>query len=242
MKPKQDAYGQQLLALYKDPTVPELVERDDNWLKVSNYNAIYFSEYAKWHKKEKEALSLVKGKVLDVGCGAGRHALYFQNKGFDITGIDNSPGAIKVCKKRGLKKAKLVPIEKVDTFKPHSFDTVIMFGNNLSLLASYKKAKVLLKKLYRITTHNAQIIGEVRNPYMTDDPLHLRYQERNRKRGRMAGQLRLRVRYLNLVGPWFDYLMMSPDELKRITRGTGWKISKIIKKTGNSVYFAVLSK
>jgi 2-polyprenyl-3-methyl-5-hydroxy-6-metoxy-1,4-benzoquinol methylase len=44
-----------------------------------------------------EAMQFVKGRVLDVGCGEGRHSLYLQEKWFDVLGIDISPLAIKVC-------------------------------------------------------------------------------------------------------------------------------------------------
>ena len=73
-----------------------------------------------------------------------------------------SPGAVRVCKLRGLKKALVRPIADVDKFKPNSFDTVLMFGNNFGLFGSAKKAKVLLKKLYRITAPDARIIAGTR--------------------------------------------------------------------------------
>ena len=88
----------------------------------------------------------------DIGAGAGRVSLYLQKKGFDVTAIDKSPLAIKVCKKRGVKKAKVLPIEKIDTFKSNTFDTVIMFGGNFGLFGSYKKAKILLKKSYIVVS------------------------------------------------------------------------------------------
>ena len=69
---------------------------------------MYFSEYENWHTIEKKAMVFVKGKVLDIGCGVGRHSLYLQKKGFDVLGIDNSPLAIKVSKLRGVKKTKIM--------------------------------------------------------------------------------------------------------------------------------------
>jgi len=107
MKTIRDAYGQQLLAQYhnKETTV-EIIERDDNYIDTGSDPGLYFSEYRQWSPLEKRAVKRVKGRVLDVGCGAGRHALYLQGKGFDVVGIDNSPGAIKVCKLRGLKKVQ----------------------------------------------------------------------------------------------------------------------------------------
>jgi hypothetical protein len=54
----------------------------------------------------------------------------------------------------------------------------------------------------------------------------------------MPGQLRLRV-YRDLIGPWFDYLIVSPDELAEIVEGTGWQIQRLVRDDG-SYYVAVL--
>jgi 2-polyprenyl-3-methyl-5-hydroxy-6-metoxy-1,4-benzoquinol methylase len=53
---------------------------------------------------EKKAIDYAKGRVLDVGCGAGRHILYLQKKGLKVLGIDQSPLAVNMCKLRGAKK------------------------------------------------------------------------------------------------------------------------------------------
>jgi 2-polyprenyl-3-methyl-5-hydroxy-6-metoxy-1,4-benzoquinol methylase len=86
-------------------------------------------------------MEFVKGRVLDIGCGAGRHSLYLQKRGFDVLGIDSSPLAIKVCKLRGLKQAKVMSIEELN-FKPNSFDSVITLGSNFGLFGSFEKAKI----------------------------------------------------------------------------------------------------
>jgi hypothetical protein len=103
-----------------------------------------------------------------------------------------------------------------------------MMGNNFGLFGSFKLAKSLLKKLHRITSPDALIIASTRDPYTTKDPGHLAYHERNRKRGRMPGQLRLRIRFKGFIGNWFDYLLVSKDELKEILNGTGWTIRSFI--------------
>ena len=238
---KQDAFGQQLLAQYKDRSVPEIVERNDGFISVGRFGQIYFTDYAQWSKPEKQALKLVKGKVLDIGSGAGRHVLYLQNKGFDVLAMDSSAGALKVCKLRGIKKTKLLPIEKVNQLKPQKFDTVLMLGNNFGLFSSFNKAKIILKKLHQVTSKHSQIIAETSNPYVTDNPVHLNYHRRNKKMGRMIGQIKLRIRFQNLIGTWFDYLLVSQPELKKILKDTGWKLKKIIKTKGQN-YFVVINK
>ena len=202
---------------------------------------MYFTEYENWSPVERQAIAHAKGRVLDIGCGAGRHALYLQEKGFDVTGIDNSPGAIEVCKLRGLKKAEVLAISEVDKFPENSFDTILMFGNNFGLFGDAENAKKILKKFTRITAPEARIIAGTLNPYKTVEAAHLEYHEFNRQRGRMAGQARIRIRYGNTVGEWFDYLFVSPDEMTEIFRNTDWQIREFIKSE-RANYFAVIEK
>jgi 2-polyprenyl-3-methyl-5-hydroxy-6-metoxy-1,4-benzoquinol methylase len=43
-------------------------------------------------------------KTIDLGCGAGNYAIYLAIKGFDVTGVDISPTAIKIAKENANKK------------------------------------------------------------------------------------------------------------------------------------------
>jgi len=241
VKLEEDAYGQEMWAYYKGEESFEIVERDDGYFDaLPGSPRVYFSSYESWSHLDKKAMEFVKGRVLDVGCGAGRHSLYLQKKGFDVLGIDNSPLAIKVCKLRGLKKAEVMSIEEVN-FKPETFDTILMMGNNFGLFGSFKKARRLLKRLHRMTSKNALIIADTRDPYKTENPAHLEYQEFNRKRGRMSGQLRIRIRFKKYVTRWFDYLIVSKEEMKEILKGTGWKVKEFID-SGDSSYITIIEK
>lgn len=241
MKEKKDAYGQEVWAYLNGKDSYEVVEREDGFIALSSGAKSYFAKYKDWPKWQKQAIKFAKGRILDIGCGAGRISFYLQQKGFDVVGIDNSPLAIKVCKKRGLKKVLVRAIGGVDKFKPDSFDTVIMFGNNFGLFGSFKKAKQLLKKLYKITSKDAVIIAESNDPYKTNDTIHLAYHKFNRRRGRMAGQLKIRIRFRTYIGDWFDYLLVSKKEMESILEGTGWKVKKYIN-SGKHMYIAILHK
>ena len=108
MELEEDAYGQEMWAYYKGKEVFEIVERDDGYIQASATTKVYFSEYEDWRSSEKKAMEFVKGKVLDIGCGAGRHSLHLQKKGFEVLGIDVSPLAIKICKLQGVKQAEIM--------------------------------------------------------------------------------------------------------------------------------------
>ena len=242
MKSIQDAFGKQLLAQYNNETLfAEIIEREDHFIDFGSDSGLYFTKYDEWSPLEQQAISLAKGTILDVGCGAGRHALYLQEKGFDVTGIDLSPGAIEVCRLRGLKNALVRPITEVDKFEENSFDTILMLGNNFGLFGSFDQAKALLQKMSRITAPDAQIIAGTRNPYITEDANHLEYHELNRQRGRMPGQIRIRVRYGKTVGAWFDYLFVSPEEMQEILKDTDWQIKEFIASE-QANYFAIIQK
>jgi len=224
-----DAFGQMLL----DGADPEIVERDDGFVSTSMLN--YFAPVRRWAAVERRALRYVRGRVLDAGVGAGRVALELQARGRDVVGIDVSPGAVEVARRRGVHDVRLLAFEDVSESLGW-FDTLAMFGNNFGLFGSPAKAKRLLPRLRPLV---GRIVATSNDLYATTDPAHIAYQERNRARGRTSGQLRLRVRYRDLVGPWYEYLIVSPEEMAEIVAGTGWEIRRLVQDEG-SYYVAVL--
>jgi SAM-dependent methyltransferase len=216
----------------------EIIERDDGLVEVTRSS--YFSEFKNWPSHQKRAMRYVRGRVLDIGSGAGRHSLYLQEKGHEVLGIDNSPLALEVCRLRGLKNTKLLPITEINS-RLGIFDTVLMMGNNFGLFGDFDKARRLLKRLNKITSERGRIIAETIDVYQTEVPEHLSYHERNRRGGRMAGQIRLRVRYRTYATPWFDYLMVSKEEMADILDSTYWKIARFIDSDG-PMYVAILDK
>ena len=240
LKDHQDAYGHAVWdRLHGKPSL-EIVERDDGWIDLSLGPGHYLAEYKDWLPFEKKAIKHARGRVLDIGCGPGRVLLHLNSKGMEGVGIDNSPLAIKTAKARGLKDVRVMPITRVDK-RLGIFDTVVMFGNNFGLMGSFQRARWLLRRFHRLTTDRGRIIAASTVPYDTDIPEHKWYHRYNRRRGRMGGQLRLRVRYKKYATPFFDYLLVSKAELDSILHGTGWKVTRYIE-SGSAPYIAVIDK
>jgi SAM-dependent methyltransferase len=238
VKTASDAWGELMLAKLDGSGVREVVERDDGFVE-SGPGDLYFAPFRRWPRLHRRAMRLVRGRVLDVGCGAGRVCLHLQERGLDVVGIDVSPGAVEVCRRRGVLDARVCPIEDVDA-SLGTFDTVVMLGNNFGLFASRPKARRLLRRFHALTSGRGRILAETRDVYRTDDRAHLAYHERNRRRGRMAGQIRIRVRFREQATPWFDYLMVSRDELEELLAGTGWRLSRTLDS--DDMYIAVIEK
>ncbi len=238
LRDEEDAYGQSIWAYFNNNRSYEIIERDDGYFDVSSGASTYFAPYEKWLPHEQSAIKFAQGRVIDIGCGAGRHALYLQDHGFDVLGIDVSPLAIQVCKLRGLKKAEIMAIEDLH-FEPHRFDTILMLGNNFGLFGGPSRARDFLRQFQAITSPTGRIIAESNDPYQTTNPAHLEYHAFNRARGRSPGQLRIRVRFAKNVTPWFDYLIVSKSEMEQILLGTGWHIQRFID-SGKSTYIAII--
>ena len=93
-----------------------------------------------------------------------------------------------------------------------------------------------------MTTDTAKIIAETLDPYETTNPIHLAYHQLNQDRGRMSGQLKLRIRYKQYATPWFDYLFVSKAEIEDILDGTAWRVERYIDAANTPTYVAILSK
>ncbi|MCP4568911.1 MAG: methyltransferase domain-containing protein [FCB group bacterium] len=237
----RDAFGQMMIDYLNGHALNLIIERDDGFVAPGGHEDIYFAEFKDWPARQRKAVRFARGRVLDIGCGAGRCLLYLQRKGLQVVGIDNSPLAVKACKMQG---AHHVMAKSFTEIKKSMgiFDSIVLFGNNFALFGNIKRAKWMLKKLYGITPANGRIIAEACDPYKTTIKEHLEYHKRNRKRGLPSGLVKVRVRYKKLISPWFDLLLVSEKEMKKILEGTGWQITKTFQAKNDMFYAVVLEK
>jgi SAM-dependent methyltransferase len=119
--------------------------------------AYLFRDFSGMPILEQKALLLAKGKVLDVGCGAGSHSLYLQNeKKMDVIAIDISEKAIKACKLRGVSNAKVEDILLFETSE--KFDTIILLMNGTGIFGKLENVSKYLQKLKSLLVENGQIL------------------------------------------------------------------------------------
>ena len=172
-----------------------MIERDDGWFGVSSGAPAYFAPFEDWPAHQRRAMRAVRGRVLDVGAGAGRVTLHLQARGHEVVAIDASPLAIRTCRLRGVRDARVLPLARVSG-RLGRFDTIVMLGNNFGLFGSPRRARPLLRRLHALTSraraHRRRDAEPIPGTHSAD---HRRYHERNRRRGRPAGQIRMRVRH-----------------------------------------------
>jgi SAM-dependent methyltransferase len=218
-----DAFGELLRAAVDGQVALGAVERDDGLLSPHD-GRTYLTSPDEWDELERIACARAIGRVVDVGCGAGRHSLHLQDQGYDVTAVDSSPGACEVTRRRGVRRVHEVALDQLPGLGQR-FDTFLLLGNNLALLGSPERAPAILAALAGAAASGARILGGSIDPYVTDDPVHVAYHVRNRELGRPGGQTMLRTRFGRTADPWFDYLLCSRDELARLTEDSPWRLA-----------------
>jgi SAM-dependent methyltransferase len=233
-----DAFGRTLRRCWAAGAVPgaafEVIEREDGHINAADA-VRYFTPVDELAELDRVAIAMARGRVLDVGTGAGRHALALLQQGKDVVGLDPSRGAVEVARERG------VAAEPGSIAHPPegigAFDTLLLLGNNLGLLQGEQEAPAVLRHLASLARPGALVIGTGMDP-ASSDPDHTAYQDHNRARGRLPGQVRIRVRSGAWATDWFDYLLASPEELDRIVHPSPWRL-ETVQKQGRT-YLAVL--
>ena len=151
----KDLFGKAILD-YQTGNNPEDLITETSISEADEMSVAYlFRSFEEMPKLEQKALELSTGKILDVGCGAGSHSLYLQNKGLDVTSIDVSANAIEACKLRGLKNAFT---QDVMTLQHQKFDTVLLLMNGAGMCGRLKNISNFLLQLKNLLTEEGQIL------------------------------------------------------------------------------------
>jgi SAM-dependent methyltransferase len=235
-----DAFGAALLDWVQGGKRCEVLERDDGHVEHGPGPKGYLSNFRSWPVGEREALKHLRGRIVDVGCGAGRVAIVLQERGLDVIGLDASPLAIRAARTLGVRSTRCADLQTLSD-ELCAFDSILLFGNNFGLFGTPLRARQMLSRWARRASPGMRVFAESTNPYSGGAPIVDRaYYWRNKARGVAPGQTKYRILYRDLVGPWHPWLFVSQEELRTIARGTGWRIASILGDGPIEPYVAVL--
>ena len=152
----KDLIGRAILD-YQTGNTPQNIITETSISEEDEMSIAYlFRNYSQMPAIEKKALQLAKGRVLDVGCGAGSHSLYLQNeRSLYVTAIDVSPLAAEACKLRGIRNVYAADILKIHDEK---FDTILLLMNGTGICGRLAKISGFLQKLKSLLNGGGQIL------------------------------------------------------------------------------------
>jgi SAM-dependent methyltransferase len=186
------------------------------------------------------ALEHPHGRVLDVGCGGGKHLRLLAKAGRSGVGVDVSATAISLCRSLGLRRVVVG-----DAFRPpfhaRSFDCITLFSNGLSMGGTLGGVRQLLSELAVLTPETGSIVMTNTDVTKSRREVDRGYQRRNLANGRPVGQVRLRCRYQERDGPWFDWIFLPPWDLPAVLDGTAWRVQRVHEQP-DGTYCAMLRR
>lgn len=230
-------YGQALFDFHNGDTLAQTVILREDGLASELPVGVFFREAADFAPIEQRAQALCRGWVLDVGAGTGCHSLALQARGIRVMAIDVCPQAVEIMAQRGVEDC-----QRVDVFEYQGgpFDTLLLMMHGIGMVQDLPGLDRFLKHAHRLLRPDGQILLDSLDVRTTVDPVHLAYQEANRKSGRYIGDIRMRFEYQGQSGPLFGWLHVDPETLSVHAERGGWTC-RILCQQDSGDYLAQLA-
>jgi len=182
-----------------------------------------FRSYESMPAIERKALDIAKGRVLDVGAGAGCHSLVLQEKGLDVTAIDISPLSVETLKERGVKK-----VFEQDFFTLEGqYDTILMLMNGIGIVGTLERLPEFFKQLDKILVPGGQLLcdsSDISYVFETDDGIIELPEEMT-----YYGEHSFQMQYKDTIGEPFDWLYIDADTLSEKAGRNGYAVEVMME-------------
>jgi len=226
---ERDVYGE---ALYDFHVLGEL---KDKLLLHSSYGDIeempievFFRDETDFPELEHIALALCDGDVLDVGAGVGSHALYLQDKGFQVDALEISESACSIMKQRGVQNTLR---NDFFTLQKGNYDTLLFLMNGIGLAGTVTGLRELLRHSKKLLSDKGQLLFD------SSDISYLYEEYRIPKPEHYLGEIRFQYEYKGILGKPFRWLYIDQRELIKIAHEEGWVV-QILFEDDNDQYLA----
>ena len=186
---------------------------------------------------ERLALSLSKGRILDVGAGAGCHALALQEQGADVTAIDVSPLSVETMRRRGIREVEWADFFTGDFAVP--FDSILMLMNGIGIVGKVDRLPDFFRRLDTLLAPGGCVLT---------DSSDLRYVFEDEDGNfdpadfdTYYGEVDYQMEYGKIKGDRFDWLYIDAETLSRAAEASGYQV-EIVRKGEHYDYLAKITK
>ena len=225
----KDLFGKAILD-FQTNNAPEDLTTETTISDEDEMSVAYlFRSYKEMPVLEQKALQLAKGKVLDVGCGAGAHSLYLRNeKNLEVHSIDISNNVVAACTLRGLKNDYHQNILEIDsTTSVNKYDTIFLLMNGTGIFGTLKNTAQYLQKLKSLLKPDGQILIDSSDIiYMFDADEDGAYQI---PANGYYGELQFTLRYKGQKEEPFPWLYLDYNTLQNAAFANGLRCELILE-------------
>lgn len=200
--------------------------------------AEYFTLEGELAELDRIALEHARGRVLDVGAGAGRHALALQARGCEVVAIDVSATCVLLCRERGVVDARELDVMSLAGEKPMddalgTFDTIFFGMQTIGVAGGIAPLRRLLAGLRRRLRPGGSVIAD-------SSALREAWEGDESDRSPTRGEIVLATRYRRLRGEPFPWLYLAEADLAEVARGAGFAL-ETLGRVGGGEYLVRLS-
>ena len=197
--------------------------------------ATLFRRYEDMPLIERKALDMAKGKMLDVGAGAGCHSLVLQQRGVDVTAIDISPLSAATMSERGVRN-----VREQDFFALEGkYDTILMLMNGIGIVGTLERMPEFFRHLDNILAPGGQVLcdsSDISYVFEDEDGI-IEYPDTVG----YYGELSFRMQYKDTIGEPFDWLYIDADTLKVQAARNGYN-AEVVAEGEHYDYLARITK
>lgn len=208
----EDIFGQALFDHYKQNGKHKLWINNTYGPKEEMPLDVYFRNAEEMPDLELIAITNCNGKVLDIGAGAGSHALILQGKGFDVTAMDISGLAVTIMQQRGVGHAFEADIF---TYSREKYDTLLLMMNGIGLCGSIQQLRLFLQHTKTLLKTGGQLLFD------SSDIAYL-YEDKLPDSESYYGELSYQYEYKGQKTDWFKWLYIDSEKLKAVAAEDGW--------------------
>lgn len=182
---------------------------------------VLFRKFDEMPELEQIAIEECKGKVLDVGAGAGVHSLELQDRGHEVSPIEVSNGAVTYMKKVGLNARKIDFFE----LKNEKYDTILMMMNGIGIAGKLSNLEHTLQHAKSLLNDGGKILCDSSDiKYLYEDEDGALWVDLNSE---YYGNFRFQMKFKQDKGLWFDWLYVDFDNLFKAAKNVGLKARRL---------------
>jgi SAM-dependent methyltransferase len=172
---------------------------------------------------ERRALDLCRGRVLDLGAGAGVHALDLQERGLEVTAVEVLAGAGEIMRARGVRH--VITADFFHLVAPPA-DTVLLLMNGIGPVGTLDRIPVFLQRIATLLRPGGQVLVDSGSPNV--QPGYVRELGSWPPRtGTYPGEAWVRLAFRGEAGPPFRELYVDFSTFAARVRDAGWRCEQV---------------